>query len=169
MATPRTAVRRTRRATDLAFDAGAAALAGQEMLEASHAVIARRLEIAQGMMTRPSAAGLIEMGLMGSEKVEAFSSAGASLAAAASEIAGKAARVTQREAEAFQQAGARALAAETPAALAAVQAGYLTGLWSRAWSDALALGAASVTAQAEALKPIRDAAVANAQRLKGRG
>ena len=69
----------------------------------------------------------------------------------------------------MQQAGRAASAmttATSPAAFAAAQSAWAFGWWGRATAQALALNTEILKAQAEAMKPIHDTAVANAKRLK---
>ncbi|HYC68429.1 hypothetical protein [Brevundimonas sp.] len=142
------------------------ARAGQELLQASGDVIARRLEIVAEAVRAPLKADLREMSLMGSEKVEALSaSASVGLNAAAS-LAATTAAVAARETAAAQTALGSVLKAGNPAEAALAQGAWVTAAMSRAVSDGWAFGATMLKLQADALAPIHAAAVANAKRLK---
>ncbi len=142
------------------------ARAGQELLQASGDVIARRLEIVAEAVRDPLKADLREMSLMGSEKVEALSaSASVGLNAAAS-LAATTAAVAARETAAAQTALGSVLKAGNPAEAALAQGAWVTAAMSRAVSDGWAFGATMLKLQADALAPIHAAAVANAKRLK---
>lgn len=147
-------------------DALKAARSGQELLDASGRVIARRLEILGDALRDPSKADLTEMTLMGSEKLEAATAsafAGARGAAAVAEIGAK---VLARETSEARKAMDSMASARSPIEAAAAQGAWAASAWSRALSDSWTLGAAMLKAQTEALAPLHKAATANAKRLK---
>ena len=142
------------------------ARAGQELLQASGHVIARRLEIVAEGFRDPLKADLLEMSLMGSEKVEALTaSAGAGLKGAV-DLAAATAAVAARETAAAQTALGSVLKAGNPAEAALAQGAWATAAMGRAVSDGWAFGASLLKLQAETMAPIHAAAVANAKRLK---
>ena len=142
------------------------ARAGQELLQASGDVIARRLEIVAEAVRDPLKADLRELSLMGSEKVEALTaSAEVGLNSAMAMAATTAATVT-RETAAAQGALGAVLKAGSPVEAAAAQGAWATAAMSRAVSDGWAFGTTMLKLQADALAPIHAAAVANAKRLK---
>ncbi|GAA0870765.1 hypothetical protein GCM10009116_26020 [Brevundimonas basaltis] len=146
--------------------ANRAARSGQELLQASGDVIARRLEIVADGFRDPLKADLREMSLMGSEKVEALTaSAGVGLNGAMS-LAATTAAVAARETAAAQGALNAVLTARNPAEAALAQGSWVTAAMGRAVSDGWAFGASIMKLQAETLAPIHAAAVANAKRLK---
>lgn len=142
------------------------AKAGQELLQASGDVIARRLEIVADALRDPLKADLREMSLMGSEKVEALTaSATAGLNGAVSMAAVGAAAAT-RETAAAQDALNAVLTARNPAEAALAQGSWATAAMGRAVNDGWAFGATMLKLQAETLAPIHAVAIANAKRLK---
>jgi hypothetical protein len=156
----------SRRAPDHLRQAARVARSGQETLQASGDVIARRLEIVAEAMRDPLHADLREMSLMGSEKVEALSASarvglngGLALATVVSSTAA-------RETAAARDALGAMTTADSPMAAALAHNAWATAAFGRAVSDGWALGATMLKLQADALAPIHAAAVANAKRLK---
>lgn len=150
----------------LAREGARQAALGREMAEATAAVVARRLEIARAALDDPRRADVVEMGLMGSEKVEAFALAGGRLAAGGAEMLAEAGRTAEAEARLAGTALNRVLAARDLPTMAAAQSDYAMGLWGRAWTGALEASAMMMKAQGEALAPLHAATTANARRLK---
>ncbi|HEY0598853.1 phasin family protein [Brevundimonas sp.] len=142
------------------------ARAGHELLQASGDVIARRLEIVAEGFRDPLKADLLEMSLMGSEKVEALTASAAAGLNGAVAMAATTAAAAARETAAVQGALHAVLAARTPAEAVLAQGSWATAAMSRALSDGWAFGATMLALQAETLAPIHAAAVANAKRLK---
>jgi len=142
------------------------ARAGQELLQASGDVIARRLEIVADGLRDPLKADLRELSLMGSEKVEALTASAAVGLNTAAGMAATTAAVVSRETAAAQDALGAVLKASSPAEAALAQGAWATAAMGRAVSDGWAFGATMLKLQAEALSPIHAAAVANAKRLK---
>lgn len=143
--------------------------AGRETLEASGAVIARRLEIVAEAMRDPARADLAEINRMGVEKVVAAGRAAEAGVRGASALMGEANAAALREGKAAGQAMAAVLAARNPAELAVAQTAYASGVMSRAAADAWRFGAAWMRLGADTLSPIRETAKANAERLKKGG
>ena len=155
----RIAARNARTAADTA-------VAGGAMMQAAGDVIAARLDILAAGMADPLKADISEISLMGAEKLEASAASAASLTQSLGRIGEGLSRTAADE---LQHAGKAASAmgtASTPAAFAAAQADWVFGFWGRAAAQTLSLNAELLKAQAEALKPIHDTAVANAKRLK---
>lgn len=142
------------------------ARAGQELLEASGDVIARRLEIVTDALRDPVRADLREMSLMGSEKVEALTASAAAGLNGAISLAAVGATAAARETAAARKALDAVMSARTPAEAALAQSSWATAALSRAMTDGWAFGASMLKLQADALAPIHAAAVANAKRLK---
>ena len=143
-----------------------AARAGQELLQASGDVIARRLEIVAEAVRDPLKADLREMSLMGSEKVEALTASASAGLNGAMNLAATSAAVAARETAAAQGALNAVLTARNPAEAALAQSNWITAAMGRAVSDGWAFGTTMMKLQAETLAPIHAAAVANAKRLK---
>lgn len=137
-----------------------------EMMQAAGDVVAARLNILAAGLADPSKADLKEMALMGSEKVEALSASAAAVARTFGEIGGRLGSGVMTEMGLASRAAAAMTAAKTPAAAAEAQFGYAMGWWGRALSQAMTLNTEMLKVQAEALRPIHKAAVANAKRLK---
>ncbi|CAN5196749.1 hypothetical protein BH09PSE1_BH09PSE1_19570 [soil metagenome] len=149
-----------------ARSATATAVAGGEMMKAAGDVIAARMEILAAGMADPRKTDLKEISLMSSEKVEALSESAASLTRNLGALGD---RLSQSAADEMALAGKAAgvmASASTPQAFAAAQYDYALGWWSRAAGQMLTLNSEMLKAQAEALKPVHDTAVANAKRLK---
>ena len=142
------------------------ARAGQELLQASGDVIARRLEIVAEGLRDPMKADLRELSLMGSEKVEALTASAAAGLNGAVTLATTTAAVAARETAAAQGALNAVLKAGSPAEAALAQGSWMTAAMGRAVSDGWAFGASMLKLQADTLAPIHAAAVANAKRLK---
>ena len=155
-----------RRATRNAQSATTTAVAGGEMLQAAGDVIAARLEIMRAGMVDPRKADLKEMSLMSSEKVEALSESAATLTCNLGSLSGRLSKSAADEVGIASLAASAMVSASSPAALAAAQYDYAVGWWGRAMGQALTLNTEILKAQADALKPIHDTAVANARRLK---
>lgn len=155
----RIAARNARTAADTA-------VAGGAMMQAAGDVIAARMDILAAGMADPLNADLAEISLMGAEKLEASVASAAALTRSAGALGE---RLSATAADELQRASRAATAmgtAASPAAFAAAQADWVFGFWGRAAAQTLKLNADLLKAQAEALKPIHDTAVANAKRLK---
>lgn len=138
---------------------------GQELVQASAAVITRRLEIMGEAMADPLRADHAELSRMGAEKIEALTASAGAACAGALDLAGRAGRIAAREgAETADRLG-RLARADSPARAALEQADWAFGLWSRALADGWGLYGATLKAQARALAPVHAAATANARRL----
>ncbi|HYC97284.1 phasin family protein [Brevundimonas sp.] len=142
------------------------ARAGQELLQASGDVIARRLEIVADGLRDPLRADIREMSLMGSEKVEALTASATAGLNGAMSLAATTAAAAARETAAAQGALNAVLTARNPAEAALAQGGWVAAAMGRAVSDGWAFGATMLKLQAETLAPIHAAAIANAKRLK---
>ena len=142
------------------------ARAGQELLQASGDVIARRLEIVADALRDPLKADLREMSLMGSEKVEALTASATVGLNGVMTMAATTSALAARETAAAQGAVNAVLKAGSPAEAALAQGEWVTAAMGRAVSDSWAFGATLLKLQADALAPIHAAAVANAKRLK---
>ena len=142
------------------------ARASRELIEASGAVIARRLEIVAEGVRDPLKADLRELTLMGSEKVEALAASAAAGLTGAAAMATHGAALAARETAAAQDALGAVLRAASPTEAVAAQGAWAAAAMSRAFSDGWAFGATLLKLQADALAPIHKAAVANARRLK---
>ncbi|AYG94684.1 hypothetical protein D8I30_05430 [Brevundimonas naejangsanensis] len=142
------------------------AQAGQELAEASAAVIARRLEILGEALADPLRADHAELGRMGTEKVEALAASAGAACADALDLAEQAGRLAAREGAEAADCLARLARADTPAAFAAAQTNWAMGAWGRAVTDGWSFCDAALQAQERALAPVHAAATANARRLK---
>lgn len=155
----RIAARNARTAADTA-------VAGGAMMQAAGDVIAARLDILAAGMADPLKADISEISLMGAEKLEASAASAASLTQSLGRIGEGLSRTAADELQHAGKAASAMGAASSPAAFAAAQADWVFGFWGRAAAQTLNLNAELLKAQAEALKPIHDTAVANAKRLK---
>lgn len=147
-------------------EAARAARAGQELLEASGDVIARRLAIMAEAIADPARADLAELTLMGSEKLDAMTKSariGLNGAAVLAQTAGSAAA---RETATASRAFDAVMRSESPAQMLAAQGAWAAGAWTRTMEQGWAMGAALLKLQTDALQPIHAAATANAERLR---
>ena len=142
------------------------AQAGQELAEASAAVITRRLAIMGEAMADPLRADHAELGRMGTEKVEAMAASAGAAYAGAMDLAERAGRLAAREGAEAADCLARLARADTLFAFAAAQTDWALGAWSRAMNDGWSLYGAALKAQGRAMAPVHAKATANARRLK---
>lgn len=155
----RIAARNARAAADTA-------VAGGAMIQAAGDVIAARMGILAAGMADPLKADLVEISLMSSEKLEASAASAAALTQGLGRLGDTLSRTAADELQRAGKAASAMGAATTPAAFAAAQADWVFGFWGRAAAQTLSVNADLLKAQAEALKPIHDTAVANAARLR---
>ncbi|MGA0543735.1 phasin family protein [Brevundimonas sp. VNH65] len=155
----RAAARNARAASD-------AAVAGGEMMRAAGEVIAARLDILAAGLADPSKADLTEISLMSSEKIEAASASAAALTRGLGDVGDSVARQVADEMEQAGKAVSRLAFAATPQAFVEAQTAWLTGWIGRAGAFSVGLTGGVLKAQADAWKPIQDAAAANARRLR---
>lgn len=160
------ALRDSRRMQKNATSAAITAVSGGEMLRAASDVIAARLNIMAEGLADPMKIDMAEMSLMGTEKAEAFSESAAAVAGNLGDLAARMSKSAMDEMGHAQKAAAAITSAATPAGAATAQYNYAVGWWGRAAGQMLTLNTELLKAQADALKPIHSAAVANARRLK---
>lgn len=147
-------------------EAARAARAGQELLEASGDVIARRLTIMAEAIADPAKADMAELTLMGSEKLDALSKSARIGLNGAAVLAQTAQTVAARETATASRALDAVMRSETPAEMLAAQSAWAANAWSRSLEQGWAMGAAMLKLQTDALQPIHAAAIANAERLR---
>jgi hypothetical protein len=137
----------------------------QETLDAAANVIAARMSPA--MMT-PTVANGIEFNLMVSEKVAAFSEAGAAVAAGAQAMAGQSARYAVDEAAAAGQGMVRLTACKTPAEMMMVQGKLMADFFSRGLAYGMGLNTLVARTGDKALSPVHKTVTDNHKRLNKR-
>jgi hypothetical protein len=147
-------------------EAARAARAGQELLEASGDVIARRLGIVADAIRDPAKADMRELALMGSEKMEAMAASAQVGMTGAMALAQTAQTVAARETAAAGQAFEAVMKSTNPAQMLTAQGLWAANAWTRSMRDGWAMGAAMLKLQTDALQPIHAAATANAKRLR---
>ena len=147
-------------------EAARAARAGQELMQASGDVIARRLGIVADAMRDPSKADMRELSLMSSEKVEAMAASARVGMTGAMALAQTAQTVAARETAAASRAFDAVMTSTTPAEAMTAQGLWAANAWTRLMQDGWAMGAALMKLQTDALQPIHAAATANAKRLR---
>ncbi|WP_420470229.1 MULTISPECIES: phasin family protein [unclassified Brevundimonas] len=147
-------------------EAARAARAGQELLEASGDVIARRLTIMAEAVADPAKADLAELTLMGSEKLDAMTKSARIGLNGAAVLAQTAQSVAARETAAAGRALEAVLRSQTPTEMVAAHSAWAADAWTRTLEQGWAMGAAMLKLQTDALQPIHAAAVANAERLR---
>jgi hypothetical protein len=149
-----------------ATSAAMTAASGGEMMRAASDVIAARLNIMAEGLANPMKADMAEMHLMSTEKAEAFSESAATVAGNLGDLAARLSKSAMDEMGHAQRAAAAVAAAASPAGAATAQYNYAVGWWGRAAGQMLTLNTELLKAQADALRPIHSAAVANAKRLR---
>lgn len=145
--------------------AAATARAGSELAEAAGQVVAVRLRVLAEATADPLNADLDEMTLMGAEKVRALAESLAGLSQGLADAGQRLAASAEAEARHARRALDGLAGARDPAALVEIQTAYALAWWERAVGGVLAVNAGLLEAQAQALRPIHAAAVANARRL----
>ena len=146
-------------------EAARAARAGQELLQASGDVIARRLNIVVDAMRDPSKADMTELALMGSEKLEAMNASARIGMTGAMALAQTAQTTAARETAAAGQAFDAVMKSTSPVEAMTAQGLWAANAWTRSMQDSWAMGTAMLKLQTDALQPIHAAATANARRL----
>jgi hypothetical protein len=141
--------------------AATAVKAGEAMSHAAEVIAAR-----SNLWASPGLASSTEMNLMVSEKVAAFSEAGAALSKGATDMAGHSAAYIQAEAAAAQRGAAQLAACRTPMELFALQGRLFTDFMTRSMALGLHLNTAATKAGEDALHPIHKTVAANQKRLK---
>jgi len=149
-----------------ALRAAATTLKAQEALAASASVIAARAEMAALALAAPSAEANAEMGLMVTEKLTAFSEAGAATAAGAADLAAQSLRYATEEASAAADAMAKLSRCRTPLDLFDLQTRMAAGFFGRSLAFGLSAGASAARTGGKALAPIHRTVTANHKRLK---
>lgn len=142
------------------------AQAGQELAQASAAVITRRFEIMGEALADPLRADHAELSRMGVEKVEAMTASAGAAYTGALDLAERAGRLAARERAEAADCLAKLARADTPFAFAAAQTDWALGAWSRALNDGWSFYGAALKAQGRTMAPVHAKATANARRLK---
>lgn len=166
MTPPDKTIRDGKSAARNARSAGDNAVHGGEMLRAASDVIAARLNIMAEGLANPMKADMREMSLMGTEKVEAMTASATAVAGNLGDLAARVSKSAMDEVAHARHAASRIAAATSPLAAAAAHHDYAVAWWGRAAGQMLTLNTELLKAQADALRPIHSAAVANAKRLK---
>lgn len=142
------------------------AIRTQQALGAAAAVITARTEMAALGCANPSAATRAEMGLMVTEKVDAFAKAGAVVADGAGQIARRSASYAVDETLAAAGAFSRLASCRSPAEAALLQTKLAADFLTRSFTFGLAMNALATRTGDNALRPIHRAVTANEKRLK---
>jgi len=141
-------------------------LSGAELLRTSGEVIAARLEILRSGLADPPRADMAEIALMGAEKLKAAGHSAAVIAGAMNDIGGRMARDAAEELAEASRAASTMATASDPLAAAQAQYAYAVGWWGRAATQAMRLNAELLQTQDAVMRPIHQAASANADRLR---
>ena len=139
---------------------------GQETLEASSRVIARRLTIMSEAMADPLQADHAELSRMGTEKVVAVTAATEALIEGTVDLARTSCAIAEREADHSARLLSQMGQANSLAAMANLQTQWGLAAWTRAFEDSQALTLSLLDTQARALQPIHKTVTGNAARLK---
>lgn len=161
-------VAKTRRVIPMtAFEqANQNARTGQETLEASSRVIAKRLTIMSEALADPLHADHAELSRMGTEKVVAMTAATEALIDGAVDLTRTSYSIAEREADLGSSLINQMSQARSLTDVALLQAQWGMAAWGRAFSDSQALTLSLLDTQARALKPIHGTVTRNASRLK---
>ena len=151
------------RATSVVMRTASTARKTQETLDAAANVIAARLSPER--MT-PTIENGVEMNLMVSEKVAAFSEAGVAVAAGAQAMAGQSARYAADEAVKAGQGMARLAQCKTPAEMMMVQGRLMADFFTRSMAYGMGLNTLVARTGDKALAPVHKTVTANDKRLK---
>jgi hypothetical protein len=154
-----------RRSSSSALRGAATAFKAGEAVSAAAAVIAARTELAALHATRPTVESAAEMGLMVTEKMQAFGQSGVAVASGAADLAGRGARYVAQEAQEAGKALTQFSACRTPAEFFAVQARLMTGLLGRAYAHGVSVHSVATRTGEKALAPVHKAVTANKRRL----
>ena len=160
--------KRLTRSAAVARRTATTATRAHETMTAAASVIAARSEMAALSYTNPSAETDAEMGLMVSEKVAAFSEAGAAMAVGAADLANRSAVYATREAAAASSGLAQLARARSPLEFLNVQSRLVADFFGRGLAYGLGLNAIAARTGDRALAPVHRAVTANDRRLKDR-
>lgn len=139
---------------------------GQETLEASGRVIARRLTIVSEAIADPLRADHAELSRMGTEKVAAMTAATEALIEGAVDLTRASCSIAEREADLGSNLINQMGQARSLSDVAVLQAQWGMAAWNRALSDSHSLTLSLLGTQARALEPIHETVTDNARRLK---
>jgi hypothetical protein len=149
-----------------ALRSAATALKTQEALGAAASVIAARTEMAALALANPTAEAGAELQLMVTEKVAAFSEAGAAMAAGAQAMVDRGARFAADEAAAAGRSVAQLSACSTPLEAMTVQSRLMVDFFDRSLAYGLGLNTLMARTGDRVLAPVHKAVTANDRRLK---
>lgn len=139
---------------------------GQETLEASGRVIAKRMSLLSEAMADPANADHAELSRMGTEKLVAAAASAEALIEGGVGLARAASSIAEREAEHGTHLMQDISHARSLADVAMLQAQWGLAAWNRALSDGQDMTSRLLDTQARALSPIHSAVTDNASRLK---
>ncbi len=159
-------LRDSKRAMANARSAALTAESGGEMMRAASDVIAARLTIMAEGLANPMKADMAEMSLMSTEKMQAMTESAVTVAGNLGDLAARVSKSAMDEVSHAQRAASAIAGAASPQSAAAAHYDYAVAWWGRTAGQMLTLNTELLKAQADALKPIHSAAVANAKRLK---
>ena len=131
---------------------------------ASH-VVAKRVALGVAGALNPVAADHAEFARMVPEKMEAFSAMGTILRRQSDHVGRELTRLASDEMQATARASLAFAGCATPAALAAVQHGFMVAWFERAAANFVAMGMLTLNAQEAAMAPIHAQVAANVGRL----
>jgi hypothetical protein len=144
------------------------ALRAQEAASAAASVIAARMEMGRAALAAPTPEAMGEATAMVTEKMLAFSEAGAAVAGRSGEIAARQMRYAMDETEHAGAAVARLAGCRTPMDLAVAQSQLALDFFTRGFAHGMSMGAMALRTGEAGLRPIHRTVTANARRLKSR-
>jgi hypothetical protein len=143
--------------------ANTAQMAQETMGAAASVIAARTMD-----MANPTADTAAEMNLMVSEKIAAFTEAGAAMTAGATTMANQGARYAADEATAANRGFSQLAACRTPLEMLMVQGRLVSDFFGRSVAYGMGLNALVARTGDKALAPVHKTVTANHKRLKGK-
>jgi hypothetical protein len=144
------------------------ALRSQEVATATASVIAARMEMGRAALSAPNVEAMGEATAMVTEKMLAFSEAGAAVSGRSGEMAARQMRYAMDETERAGAAVARLAGCKTPMDLAMAQSQFALDFFTRSFAHGMSMGAMALRTGEAGLRPIHRTVTANARRLKSR-
>jgi hypothetical protein len=138
---------------------------GNDIVTAAAQVIAKRVALGMKAALDPARADHVEFARMVPEKMEAFSTAGMAMLTQSGQANRQMISLASDEFMTAARATIAMTGCASPAALAEEQGRFVRAWFSRSTSSFLTMGMLALNAQAAAMAPIRQAVVANAERL----
>jgi hypothetical protein len=144
------------------------AFRAQEAATAAASVIAARMEMACAALSTPNVEAMGEATAMVTEKMLAFSEAGAAVSGRSGQMAARQVHYAMDETERAGAAVAKLATCKTPMDLAMTQSQLTLDFFTRSFAHGMSMGAMALRTGEAGLRPIHRTVTANARRLKTR-